>query len=100
MRLCKVYNLSHNVNKTKKLNVDLKRLCIHLAQQLPVKSKQHKIWGVCITDNISFTLKTTNLAKNAQQMMPFVRKLKGMKIPSFYEHHDRLLLLVRQLKCD
>ncbi len=78
---CRVNNLSLNVEKTKEIVVDFRR--VH-TQHAPLtingvtveRASSTKFLGVHITEDLSWTNNTAALAKKAQQRLYFLRKLR------------------------
>ncbi len=78
---CRVNNLSLNVEKTKEIVVDFRR--VH-TQSAPLtingvtveRASSTKFLGVHITEDLSWTNNTAALAKKAQQRLYFLRKLR------------------------
>ncbi len=80
-------NLSLNVEKTKEIVVDFRRvhtqhapLTINGATVESVSST--KFLGVHITEDLSWTYNTAALAKKAQQCLYFLRKLRRARAPA------------------
>ncbi|KAL0149801.1 hypothetical protein M9458_054849 [Cirrhinus mrigala] len=85
-RWCSDNNLSLNVEKTKEIVVDFRRvhtqhapLSINGASVERVNST--KFLGVHITENLSWANNTTALAKKSQQRLYFLRKLRRARAP-------------------
>ncbi len=84
---CRVNNLSLNVEKTKEIVVDFRR--VH-TQHAPLtingvtveRASSTKFLGVHITDDLSWTNNTAALAKKAQQRLYFLRKLRRARAPT------------------
>ncbi len=78
---CRVNNLSLNVEKTKEIVVDFRK--VH-TQHAPLtingatveRASSTKFLGVHITEDLSWTNNTAALAKKAQQRLYFLRKLR------------------------
>ncbi len=86
-RWCSDNNLSLNVEKTKEIVVDFRRvhslhapLTINGATVERVSST--KFLGVHITEDLSWTNNTAALAKKAQQRLYFLRKLRRARAPA------------------
>ncbi len=84
---CSDNNLSLNVEKTKEIVVDFRRvhslhapLTINGATVERVSST--KFLGVHITEDLSWTNNTAALAKKAQQRLYFLRKLRRARAPA------------------
>ncbi len=84
---CRDNNLSLNVEKTKEIVVDFRRvhslhapLTINGATVERVSST--KFLGVHITEDLSWTNNTAALAKKAQQRLYFLRKLRRARAPA------------------
>ncbi len=84
---CSDHNLSLNVEKTKEIVVDFRRvhslhapLTINGATVERVSST--KFLGVHITEDLSWTNNTAALAKKAQQRLYFLRKLRRARAPA------------------
>ncbi len=84
---CSDHNLSLNVEKTKEIVVDFRRvhslhapLTINGATVERVSST--KFLGVHITEDLSWTNNTAALAKKAQQHLYFLRKLRRARAPA------------------
>ncbi len=84
---CRVNNLSLNVEKTKEIVVDFRR--VH-NQHAPLtingatveRASSTKFLGVHITDDLSWTNNTAALAKKAHQRLYFLRKLRRARAPT------------------
>ncbi len=84
---CRDNNLSLNVEKTKEIVVDFRR--VH-TQHAPLtingatveRASSTKFLGVHITEDLSWTNNTAALAKKAQQRLYFLRKLRRAKAPT------------------
>ncbi len=84
---CSDNNLSLNVEKTKKIVVDFRR--VH-TQHAPLtingatveRVSSTKFLGVHITEDLSWTNNTAALAKKAQQHLYFLRKLRRARAPA------------------
>ncbi|KAK1787340.1 hypothetical protein P4O66_002839 [Electrophorus voltai] len=84
---CDNNNLSLKVNKTKEIIVNFRRkhtvhtpLAIHGTAVALVRSI--KFLGVHITDDLTWTIHTTSLIKNAQQRLHFLRRKRRANLPS------------------
>ncbi len=93
-RWCSDNNLSLNVEKTNEIVVDFRR--VHsLHAPLPINGatvervSSTKFLGLHITEDLSWTNNTAALAKNAQQRLYFLRKLRRARAPGL--HHVHLL---------
>ncbi|KAK1784796.1 hypothetical protein P4O66_003465 [Electrophorus voltai] len=84
---CKVNNLYLNVDKTKEMVVDFRR-ARQDHSQLAIKSssveivKNIKFLGVHLSENLTWTLNTSSITKQAQQRLYFLRKLREAHLPS------------------
>ncbi len=84
---CRDNNLSLNVEKTKEIVVDFRR--VH-TQHAPLtingatveRASSTKFLGVHITEDLSWTNNTAALAKKAQQRLYFLRKLRRARAPT------------------
>ncbi len=84
---CRVNNLSLNVEKTKEIVVDFRK--VH-TQHAPLtingatveRASSTKFLGVHITEDLSWTNNTAALAKKAQQCLYFLRKLRRARAPA------------------
>ncbi len=84
---CRVNNLSLNVEKTKEIVVDFRK--VH-TQHAPLtingasveRASSTKFLGVHITEDLSWTNNTAALAKKAQQRLYFLRKLRRARAPA------------------
>ncbi len=84
---CSDNNLSLNVEKTKEIVVDFRR--VH-TQHAPLtingatveRVSSTKFLGVHITEDLSWTNNTSALAKKAQQRLYFLRKLRRARTPA------------------
>ncbi len=84
---CSDNNLSLNVEKTKEIVVDFRR--VH-TQHAPLtingatveRVSSTKFLGVYITEDLSWTNNTAALAKKAQQRLYFLRKLRRARAPA------------------
>ncbi len=84
---CSDNNLSLNVEKTKEIVVDFRR--VH-TQHAPLtingatveRVSSTKFLGVHITEDLSWTNNTAALAKKAQQRLYFLRKLRRARAPA------------------
>ncbi len=84
---CSDNNLSLNVEKTKEIFVDFRR--VH-TQHAPLtingatveRVSSTKFLGVHITEDLSWTNNTAALAKKAQQCLYFFRKLRRARAPA------------------
>ncbi len=85
---CSDNNLSLNLEKTKEIVVDFRR--VH-TQHAPLTingatveraSSTTKFLGVHITEDLSWTNNTVSLAKKAQQCLYFLRKLRRARAPA------------------
>ncbi len=84
---CRVNNLSLNVEKTKEIVVDFRR--VH-TQHAPLtingaiveRASSTKFLGVHITEDLSWTNNTAALTKKAQQRLYFLRKLRRARAPT------------------
>ncbi len=84
---CRDNNLSLNVEKTKEIVVDFRR--VH-TQHAPLtingatveRVSSTKFLGVHITEDLSWTNNTAALAKKAQQCLYFLRKLRRARAPT------------------
>ncbi len=84
---CRVNNLSLNVEKTKEIVVDFRK--VH-TQHAPLtingatveRASSTKFLGVHITEDLSWTNNIAALAKKAQQRLYFLRKLRRARAPA------------------
>ncbi len=84
---CRVNNLSLNVEKTKEIVVDFRK--VH-TQHAPLtingatveRASSTKFLGVHITEDLSWTNNTAALAKKSQQRLYFLRKLRRARAPA------------------
>uniref|UniRef100_A0A8C1PH18 Reverse transcriptase domain-containing protein n=1 Tax=Cyprinus carpio TaxID=7962 RepID=A0A8C1PH18_CYPCA len=83
---CKINNLSLNVDKTKGMVVDFRR---SHTNNSPLNTngssveivKSYKFLGVHLTENLTWSLNTSSIAKKAQQRLYFLRRLKKAHLP-------------------
>ncbi len=77
---CSDNNLSLNVEKTKEIVVDFRR--VHTQHAPLTINGCTKFLGVHITEDLSWTNNTAALAKKAQQRLYFLRKLRRARAPA------------------
>lgn len=83
---CRANNLSLNVDKTKEMVVDFRRVQRdHSPLNIggsPVEIVQStKFLGVHLTENLTWSLNTSHTAKKAQQRLYFLRRLRKAHLP-------------------
>ncbi|KAK3575391.1 hypothetical protein QTP86_025793, partial [Hemibagrus guttatus] len=83
---CKANNLSLNVEKTKEIVVDFRRtqsdhspLNINRSNVEIIKST--KFLGVCLAEDLTWSLNTSSITKKAQQRLYFLRRLRKAHLP-------------------
>ncbi len=84
---CRDNNLSLNVEKTKEIVVDFRRVhTLHAPLTINgatvERASSTKFLGVHITEDLSWTNNTAALAKKAQQRLYFLRKLRRARAPT------------------
>ena len=83
---CKVNNLVLNADKTKEIIVDFRRSRPNHTPLLINKTavevvSKTKYLGMHITDDLSWSLHTSSLAKKAQQRLHFLRRMRRASLP-------------------
>ena len=83
---CKVNNLVLNVGKAKEIIVDFRRsrpshTPLHINDTAVEVVSTTKFLRVHITDNLSWSLHTSSLAKKAQQRLHFLRRMRRASLP-------------------
>ncbi len=73
---CANNNLALNTHKTKEQNVDHRRTKDHKHTHTPICVASCKFLGVQLSEDISWTLNTSIMIKQAQQRLYFLRKLR------------------------
>ncbi|XP_059829764.1 uncharacterized protein LOC132396201 [Hypanus sabinus] len=85
--LCRAYNLSLNVNKTKEMVVDFRRArSDHFPLNIDSSSvrivKSTKFLAVHLAENLTWSFNTSFIAKKAQQRLYFLRRLRKVHFPT------------------
>ncbi|KAI4896098.1 hypothetical protein NFI96_006456 [Prochilodus magdalenae] len=86
MDWCRTNNLSLNVDKTKEMVVNFRRV---RGDHVPLNIngsaveivQSTKFLGVHITENLTWSLNTSSIAKKAQQRLYFLRRLRKAHLP-------------------
>ena len=83
---CGTNNLSLNVDKTKEMVVDFRRVRgdhrpLNITGSAVEIVQSTKFLGVHITENLTWSLNTNSIAKRAQQRLYFLRRLKKAHLP-------------------
>ncbi|XP_076827475.1 uncharacterized protein LOC143474082 [Brachyhypopomus gauderio] len=84
---CGVNNLSLNVDKTKEMVVDIRRMrCDHSPLNIDDSTveivKSNKFLGVHLADDLTWSCNTSSITKKAQQRLYFLRRLRKAHLPS------------------
>ncbi|KAI4879858.1 hypothetical protein NFI96_004003 [Prochilodus magdalenae] len=86
MDWCRTNNLSLNVDKTKEMVVDFRRVRgdhapLNINGSAVEIVQSTKFLGVHIMENLTWSLNTSSIAKKAQQRLYFLRRLRKAHLP-------------------